>query len=106
MRFDRVDSIKTYGYDDEPFFESYSGLSCAFGDVSCSYSNDENLCWEQFCYILTQTKENNRPTFVPITDKEHKMRDLFDACPYAICIAKAKSRHGDYNAYVYLLEIK
>lgn len=87
------------------YFENRGDLSCAFGEVKGSFPNGEEACWYALCYILTKTKEEGRPTFVPVTDKEHMMRDYLDSCPYATRIAQAKSRHGEYQSYIYLIGV-
>lgn len=85
---------------------SCAGLSCAFPSVRGTWGKTEQQVWKQFCWAMGQLKKYGKPALIPVTDKEPLARDLLKICPWVTNVITTKSKHGDYNAYIFTVFVE
>jgi hypothetical protein len=86
------------------FHKSATGLSCAFPSVRGAGTRDnEGLAWRELCFVLTRQKMAKKPLVFPSTENE-LVTQLLVSCPYAKCVAEAKSNHGNYKSYIWIIQ--
>jgi hypothetical protein len=104
MKYDVRHDLGGYDWQQTLYVQDRSYLSCAFPQIKGDCArHDQDRAWRELCYILTKQKELRRPTLFPSTSKE-LITQLLLSCPYARLVAETKSRHGNYQAYIWVIE--
>lgn len=88
------------------FHPTASGISCAFASVRGTWSNNHDQVWRQYCYMLKEAANFGKDVYVPVTDKEPLALQILQACPFVKYVSQGKSRHGNYQAYIFILNVK
>jgi hypothetical protein len=88
-----------------------STFSCAFRVGKGCYQiftgnaeKDLKALWQSLCFLVTQAVHNNKPVFVPVTDREPGMLDLLRKDPRIRWISTTQGSHGNYKAHIYLID--
>lgn len=64
----------------------------------------EERAWRKLSLLSYEYDRLKRPILFTLTDKQSVMKELVDACPDVRLLSVDKSRHGNYNIYMYAFD--
>jgi hypothetical protein len=102
--WDRRERERKAYFNSRPIFShGNSGLSCGFSSIrgGTAHLVDKEKIIKSFSHSM---REIHKLTFFPTTEKETLLNELLEGCPFVINRYEEKSRHGDYFAYIWILD--